>query len=117
MTRIVRDAAHRVEHRYHELRARLVALQVDRGHRDPLEGSAGIPWAKMVERERQHILFAALAAAKRCITRAKLVVDVLHRPFQQVLEVPHTASGNAARSRTTAPVKVEPVVPVSSTVR
>src|SRR5687768_7456851 len=112
MTRIVCDAAHRVEHGHHELRAGLVTLEIHRCHRHTLARATSVSRPKMVERERQDIVFAMPATTKRRITRAELVEDVLDSPFQKIL---HTASGNGARSRTTVPVNVDPVVPVSST--
>src|SRR5688572_18832109 len=114
MTWIIRDAAHRVEHGHHQLRARLVALEVHRCHRDALTRAAGVARTKMVERERENILLALLTAAKRRIAGPELVVHVFDRALEKIL---HTASGSAARSETTEPVKVDPVVPVSSTVR
>lgn len=114
MTWIVRDPAHRVEHRNHELGTCLIALEIHRRHGDSLTSAAGVSRPKMIEREGKHILLALLTAAKRRIARAELVVYILHRTLEQVL---HTASGSAARSGTMAPVKVDPVVPVSSTMR
>ncbi len=119
MTWIVRNPAHGVEHRHQQLGTCLIALKIDRCHRDTLTGSAGVSRTKMIEREREDILLALLTAAKRRIARraparAELIVHILDRALEQIL---HTASGRAARCDTMAPVNVEPVVPVSSTMR
>ncbi len=69
----------------------------------------------MIHRVPNHITFALRAGTKPRFgfAFAHLVIDLADNFLDRV---DHPAMGNGIRSATGAPVKVDPVVPVSSTV-
>ena len=69
----------------------------------------------MIHRVPNHIIFALRTGTKSrfCLAISYLVIDLADDFLDRV---DHPAMGNGIRSVTGAPVKVDPVVPVSSTV-
>src|SRR6476646_2186157 len=115
VARARRDVLHRVHHHRDELRLPRLRLQLEAGkHRAARRLAGDVAGSNMVEGERDRVIAALRAAAEVRHLRAHLLVDLGDRVLEEIL---HPAMGSGSRSRTTAPVKVEPVVPVSSTVR
>src|SRR5688500_6991566 len=115
VTWTARHPAHGVEDEHGELRAELIVRQVhasdDVAERGVL---AHVAWLSLIQRQGEDIILASLAGVELGMPLHELPMDRLHRSFQRVLH-PASGSGTRSRSRTTAPVKVKPVVPVIST--
>ena len=112
MTRLFGDAAHSVEDEDRELGARLIAIQI--GVFDgPAKTRRRVARASLIHHHRRNVIGALRTGAKLRMRlgegRMDLADDTLERAS-------HTANGSGCRVWTMEPVKVEPVVPVSSTV-
>src|SRR6185312_2086566 len=114
VSRVDRDALYRVEDDHGEGRPGLVALQIDRNQSLAYVGAAAIARASGIEGECNHIGAAVLAAADLRILPAQLIVQRDHRTLEEIF---HPANGSAWPAVARVPVNVEPVVPVSSTVK
>ena len=113
MPGLLGNAAHGVEHENGELGPRLVRLQIG-GFHSPAEPRRRVAWPSLVHDHRNHVISTLLAGAKLTVHLRKIRVQLADDSFQRTL---HPAIGNGWRSRTTVPVNVDPVVPVSSTVK
>jgi len=98
------DALH---YRHFDSGAVLVLVQIHLGYNGAFRVS-DIAWGQPVERVHQHILGADVAAAEIGKPSANLHIGFAGMAFDQVAD-----HSTARDGRSTVPVKVEPVVPVS----
>ena len=111
---ILSDASHRIENDNGDLGARLLESQRDARH-SGANCRPDVARSKMIHCVPKHVIFALRTGTKTrfCLAIAYLVIDLADNFLDRV---DHPAMGNEIRSVTTAPVKVDPVVPVSATV-
>lgn len=113
MPRLQRYTPHGIEHDDGYFGACLLQRQRHTRHCGP-DGRAHVSRSKMIHGVAQDIILAFRTGTKPRLGLANLRV---HFADDFLDRVNHPAMGNETRSATGAPVKVEPVVPVSSTVR
>src|SRR5690242_5269459 len=111
VTRLLRHTVHGLEDEHGELSAYLVRIQI-RGLDRPAEPRRRVPGTSLVHHQRDDVIRTLLTGAKLRLLLRELRVDVANGAFERAF---HPASGSGWRSRTIVPVKVDPVVPVSST--
>src|SRR5437016_10850396 len=111
VARLLGHAVHGVEHENGEMGANLIGIEVG-GLDGPAETRRRVSGASLVHHQRNDVIRALLAGAKVGVRRRELGVHLANRAFERTS---HPANGSGWRSRTTVPVKVDPVVPVSST--
>ena len=113
MPRLLGNAIHRVEHENGELGANLVGVEI-RSLDSPAEPCRRISGLSLVHDEGNDVIRALLTGAKIDVRPRELIVNIANSAFERTL---HPAIGSGWRSRTMLPVNVEPVVPVSSTLK